>query len=444
MRSAFELIIVFGSLSTILTSDVDAQVTSTNSSTKMKPEEIMDVFISKSYDRRIRPPNRDSDGKNGPVLVSVNAYIRSMSNIDFVRMQYGVQVTFRQFWHDPRLAYEQMFPGVSVPKFIIITEKNLIWTPDTFFLNEKQAHRHEIDKLNLMIRIYANGSVMSSERLSFTFSCPMYLQKYPMDEQNCDMLLASYAFTTDDIVYRWDEQNPIQYHAQLNTSLPNFSLQAARTGECTSTTTTGEYSCLKTMFTLKRMFRFYLAQIYLPSTLLVVVSWVSFWLERTAVPARVTLGVTTLLTMTTQAAAINNSLPPVSYIKAVDVWIGVCLAFIFAAVLEFAIVSYCASLRHGPCPTHEKYHDVVREAQEKTKPQEKPNRSDSWGTEKELESKLLKGSEGEETTKGKLSLWQRWKAGADPPKVIDLKSRIMFPVFFIMFNIFYWTWYSFL
>ncbi|KAK6048420.1 hypothetical protein COOONC_14076 [Cooperia oncophora] len=99
-----------------------------------------------------------------------------MSNIDFVRMQYGVQVTFRQFWHDPRLAYEQMFPGVSVPKFIIITEKNLIWTPDTFFLNEKQAHRHEIDKLNLMIRIYANGSVMSSERLSFTFSCPMYLQ----------------------------------------------------------------------------------------------------------------------------------------------------------------------------------------------------------------------------------------------------------------------------
>ncbi|VDO09946.1 unnamed protein product [Haemonchus placei] len=135
-----------------------------------------------------------------------------------------------------------------------------------------------------------------------------------MDEQYCQMLLASYAFTTDDIglsnpsdnfliavlpqhIYQWEEQNPIQYHVQLNTSLPNFLLNAAETGECTSSTTTGDYSCLKVMF--------YLAQIYLPSTLLVVVSWVSFWLDRTAVPARVTLGVTTLLTMTTQVGEEN-------------------------------------------------------------------------------------------------------------------------------------------
>ncbi|PIO69081.1 Cation transporter family protein [Teladorsagia circumcincta] len=326
--------------------DAASTVAPTSDTPKIHVGEIMNVFINSSYDKRIRPPSRDSTGKNGPVIVNVNTYVRSMSNIDFVRMQYNLQVTFRQFWRDPRLAYEELFPGKSLPKFIIVTEKDLIWTPDTFFLNEKEAHRHEIDKLNLLMRIYANGSVMYSERLSLTLSCPMYLHKYPMDEQKCRLLLASYAFTTDDIIYRWEEQNPIQYHAQLNTSLPNFSLAPAEVDDCTSSTTTGEYSCIQTMFTMKRMFRFYVAQIYLPSTLLVVVSWVSFWLERTAVPARVTLGVTTLLTMTTQAAAINNSLPPVSYIKAVDVWIGTCLAFIFAAVVEFAIVSYCAAPKH--------------------------------------------------------------------------------------------------
>ncbi|VDO46593.1 unnamed protein product [Haemonchus placei] len=90
-------------------------------------------------------------------------------------MQYNLQVTFRQLWQDSRLAYQSSFPNDKVPKFIIITEKDLIWTPDTFFLNEKQAHRHEIDKLNLLLRIYANGSVMYSERLSLTLSCPMYL-----------------------------------------------------------------------------------------------------------------------------------------------------------------------------------------------------------------------------------------------------------------------------
>ena len=49
--------------------------------------------------------------------------------------------------------------------------------------------------------------------------------------------------------------------------------------------------------------------------MLVIVSWVSFWLDANAVPARVSLGVTTLLTMATQTTGINNSLPPVSYTK---------------------------------------------------------------------------------------------------------------------------------
>ena len=46
----------------------------------------------------------------------------------------------------------------------------------------------------------------------------------------------------------------------------------------------------------------------------------SFWLDAHAVPARVALGVTTLLTMSTQTASINSALPPVAYTKAIDVW----------------------------------------------------------------------------------------------------------------------------
>lgn len=76
--------------------------------------------------------------------------------------------------------------------------------------------------------------------------------------------------------------------------------------------------------------------------MLVIVSWVSFWLDPNAIPARVSLGVTTLLTMATSISGINSSLPPVSYTKAIDVWTGVCLTFVFGALLEFALVNYAS------------------------------------------------------------------------------------------------------
>ena len=65
----------------------------------------------------------------------------------------------------------------------------------------------------------------------------------------------------------------------------------------------------------KRQFSYYLITIYVPGCMLVIVSWVNFWLDPKAVPARVALGVTTLLTMSTKTASISNSLPPVAYTK---------------------------------------------------------------------------------------------------------------------------------
>lgn len=52
----------------------------------------------------------------------------------------------------------------------------------------------------------------------------------------------------------------------------------------------GEYSCLKVDLIFKREFSYYLIQIYTPCCMLVIVSWVSFWLDQGAVPARVSLG----------------------------------------------------------------------------------------------------------------------------------------------------------
>lgn len=63
---------------------------------------------------------------------------------------------------------------------------------------------------------------------------------------------------------------------------------------------TGNYSCLVAHFYLKRSVSFHLIQSYLPSILIVAISWVSFWMDIEAVPGRISLGVITLLAVSSQ------------------------------------------------------------------------------------------------------------------------------------------------
>ena len=66
---------------------------------------------------------------------------------------------------------------------------------------------------------------------------------------------------------------------------------------------------------MKRQIGYYLAQMYFPTMLVVFFSWVSFWIDRAAAPARTSLGVTTVLTITKQAGSAAAETPKLAYVK---------------------------------------------------------------------------------------------------------------------------------
>ena len=69
---------------------------------------------------------------------------------------------------------------------------------------------------------------------------------------------------------------------------------------------------------LQRNYAYHIIQVYIPSGLIVLLSWVNFWLDQNAVPARITLALLTVLTLTTQSEGARANLPRVSYIKVSD------------------------------------------------------------------------------------------------------------------------------
>lgn len=69
---------------------------------------------------------------------------------------------------------------------------------------------------------------------------------------------------------------------------------------------------MKASFTLQRLYSFQVIHLYGPSGLIVVLSWLAFLLPRAQSPARVTLGVTSVLTIVTILTMSNNAMPKVS------------------------------------------------------------------------------------------------------------------------------------
>ncbi|PNF41290.1 Glutamate-gated chloride channel [Cryptotermes secundus] len=414
-----------------------------------KEKQVLDQILGPGrYDARIRPSGINGTASAGAAtLVSVNIYLRSISKIDDYKMEYSVQLTFREQWTDERLKFNNF--GGKI-KYLTLTDAARVWMPDLFFANEKEGHFHNIIMPNVYIRIHPDGSVLYSIRISLTLACPMNLKLYPLDRQICSLRMASYGWTTDDLEFVWKDGDPVQVVKNLH--LPRFTLEKFLTDSCNSKTNTGEYSCLKVDLLFKREFSYYLIQIYIPCCMLVIVSWVSFWLDQNAIPARVSLGVTTLLTMATQTSGINASLPPVSYTKAIDVWTGVCLTFVFGALLEFALVNYASRS------------DMHRENMKKQRRQCELEHAASLEAAADLledgattfAMKPLVRHPGDALTLEKVrqceihmqpkrdNCCRTWLSKFPTrSKRIDVISRITFPLVFALFNLVYWSTYLF-
>ena len=94
---------------------------------------ILDDLLA-NYDP-IQRPNCFERGKP-PTVVFVDIYVRSMSRITELDMEYKFECYFRQKWVDPRLSYK-LGPSV-LPVNIKMLER--LWKPDTFFVNSYSAN----------------------------------------------------------------------------------------------------------------------------------------------------------------------------------------------------------------------------------------------------------------------------------------------------------------
>ncbi|XP_054152417.1 gamma-aminobutyric acid receptor subunit pi-like [Oppia nitens] len=142
---------------------------------------------------------------------------------------------------------------------------------------------------------------------SFKVSCHMNLQTYPMDRHTCQFNIRTFSEPIERIgkykkqIIKWFNEN---------------------------------YTVLDLEFIFERRITANVLTVYIPSSLVVTLSWIQFWFDVEAVPGRMSLGIMSTLTIMTQI--LTNYEKAANHVTAVDIWLLVCLIMVFLALMEYA------------------------------------------------------------------------------------------------------------
>ncbi|CAL8094658.1 unnamed protein product [Calicophoron daubneyi] len=276
-------------------------------------------------------------------------------------MEFTADMMLRQAWSDPRLAWSHIPRFANYTKNIVTPKfRDEIWLPDLFFRNGKQGRLHKMTCENFLIRIQPDGYVLYSQKITMRLACQMELQNFPMDTQKCGMNIGSYGYTLNQLRFVWRNETPVTLPKDIQIS--EFDSPAhVDTYDCSKeySTSTGQYTCLQASFLLSRKLGHWFFVVYIPNILILIVSWLNFWVNLEALPARVNLSLLTLLGLITQASGYATTLPRVSYLKAIDIWTTACYAFNSGVLLEFAIALH-VSRRKKISDWHTQVRKLVR------------------------------------------------------------------------------------
>ncbi|XP_076678567.1 pH-sensitive chloride channel 1 isoform X29 [Andrena cerasifolii] len=397
-------------------------------------KEILDnLLLSTRYDKRLLPPVQ------GTLTVNVSVLLLSLASPDESSLKYEVEFLLQQQWYDPRLRYSNR----SQYEFLnAIHHYDDIWLPDTYFIMHGDF-KDPLIPVHFALRIYRNGTVNYLMRRHLILSCQGRLNIFPFDDPLCSFAIESISYEQTAITYVWKNDEGTLRKSPSLTSL-NAYLIKNQTITCPiKVSWRGNYSCLKVDLIFTRDRAFYFTTVFIPGIILVTSSFITFWLEWNAVPARVMIGVTTMLNFFTTSNGFRSTLPVVSNLTAMNVWDGVCMCFIYASLLEFVCVNYVGRKRP--------MHNVVYRPGENPVTQGKKKREGgppTGGTTGPNEIVTCTNCGPNPCTHTATNGCTAELRKKEPPhpirvaKTIDVIARITFPVAYFMFLTFFFIHYK--
>lgn len=172
--------------------------------------------LLRTHNRRKVPGN--------PVVVTVEIWVQDISRILEVSSEFELDIYVTEQWVDDSLAYYQYDPcksNLSLKADMVLKQ---IWSPNSVFVNSKNASIHDSPYRNIFLMFYANGTVWLNYRIKLTGPCVKDLKTFPIDEQRCMLTYESFYHNNQAVQMIWT-QNPVSF--LKNIQLPDYEINTS-------------------------------------------------------------------------------------------------------------------------------------------------------------------------------------------------------------------------
>jgi hypothetical protein len=265
--------------------------------------------------------------ENGPVKVTATVAIININEIDAATQTLTANVFFRVKWKDPRLAHQG-------PQYVI-RPLNEIWNPNLAIVNRQSMTITMPDNAE----IYRDGTVIYRQRVFGQFSQNMDFSNFPFDRHKLIIRLASTGNSPDKIEFTEDSTQKSVISNEL--TILDWKIQEYNiiNSPYSVVPGTAPVASFAFEFSAERNSSYYFLNFFLPLVMIILMSMAVFWLEANMVAPQISVATTSMLTLIAYRFMIAGSLPKISYLTRMDLFIFCSTILIFLTLAEAIITS---------------------------------------------------------------------------------------------------------
>lgn len=212
---------------------------------------------------------------------------------------------------------------------LVVTEdvySKFIWTPDTSCLSAREEGEPSSTDSKLSVvtieaddddKRWPNQTICTIElqrKIYILSVCSMDLKTYPVDSQSCPVKFGSFILDEGEVKYKWIDStgNNSVVALESESKLNEYEIARVQTSSNVRVVFGERFTVISFHFILNRYFLSTFIGAYVPSGLIVALSWLSVWISPHTPPARANLLVTGLLALLTQFTTSRAGLPSTS------------------------------------------------------------------------------------------------------------------------------------